>query len=520
MRRGWAPLGPWGSSPRGDLRGTEVALGVPVPKLLQPLGLVARLQSAPRIALSILVSGLAFGCVGDPSGAESPDRLDLPGRVELGSSPPSAHDSNSRFDEEMSSTGGTRIFEGGLTLPMALERAARANPTLKAAEESRYAAEERRAQATAWPDPRVTLGVFAQPIETRIGEQRWTLGFQQAFPWPDTLEVRGDRADLEASLADVEVQMRARDLVVDVVTAYWELAYLRSALAIQGETFSLATGLSARTYGRPNGDPASVPDQARTEVWIAELDYDGQLLRELIEVEEERLRALLDLPGATPIGDLHLSALPTFEGNLEQILDRAHGHSLELRLAELRVAEGALRSEEAGLAKRPNLTLGAKYIGVEPYNFASPSGNGNDALAFELGFSLPALNGRAAAAERESRHTAVQRRFERDAARNALRAALARALFGVRNSDRLRRLYRDSLAPRSERTALATLGLFEVGEANFGAVLEAYSGWHHERLAALRAEVDHAQALARLEGLVGAPLALVPNTTPDPGEER
>lgn len=414
----------------------------------------------------------------------------------------------------------SRAPVGELTLPAALERAARANPTLRAAEESRRAAEDRRPQASAWPDATLSLGVFAQPIETRVGEQRWTLGIQQPLPWPGVLDLRGERAELGVGLAGLEFEMRARDMVVEVVTAYWELLYLRGALEIQGETLAIAEELRARTSGEPAGVTASLPDQARTGVWLAELEFDGELLRELIGVEEERLRALLDLPSSTEVRPAPMPELPGFDANLEEIVDRAHDHSLEIRRAELRLLDGELGAEETALASRPDLRLGARYIGVEAYDFANPSGNGDDALAFELGFSLPGLNGRAAAAERESRHVTIQRRFERDAVLNSLRASLAKDLFGVRNSDRLRRLYREALTPRAERTAYATLGLFEAGEAPFGSVLEAFSGWHHERLAALRAEADYAQALARLEGRVGAPFELRPIDPAEPEDPR
>ncbi len=69
-----------------------------------------------------------------------------------------------------------------------LQIAAKNNAGLKAKFNQYMAALERVPQVKALPDPSIAFGYFIQPVETRVGPQRFKISVTQMFPWFGTLK--------------------------------------------------------------------------------------------------------------------------------------------------------------------------------------------------------------------------------------------------------------------------------------------------------------------------------------------
>ena len=74
------------------------------------------------------------------------------------------------------------------------------------------AALQRAPQVSQLPDPEVGLGIFALPVETRLGPQWVRLGATQMFPWKGKLQAREDVV-LAMARADYE-RIKARQLSI------------------------------------------------------------------------------------------------------------------------------------------------------------------------------------------------------------------------------------------------------------------------------------------------------------------
>ena len=128
---------------------------------------------------------------------------------------------------------------GDATLEQLLDFARAHNPGLEAAFQHWRAALERVPQASALPDPRLTLGAYLAEVETRVGPMQARIGVAQPLPWFGELGRRGDVA-FEASEAAREMLEVAR-LTLDgrVRTAWYEMAWVEQAAAITGGNLEL-----------------------------------------------------------------------------------------------------------------------------------------------------------------------------------------------------------------------------------------------------------------------------------------
>mgnify|MGYP001793315385 CR=1 FL=1 len=85
--------------------------------------------------------------------------------------------------------------------PDTLLLAAEAHPKVRMAWQHYEAARAALGGAGILPDPKLGMGYFIQPIETRVGPQRLRFSLSQAFPWPGTLREQQRQASAQAELA-------------------------------------------------------------------------------------------------------------------------------------------------------------------------------------------------------------------------------------------------------------------------------------------------------------------------------
>jgi outer membrane protein TolC len=386
------------------------------------------------------------------------------------------------------------------TLAVALAR----NPRIQSARERVLASAEVGAIESALPDPQVLLGWYATPVETRVGPQEWSLGIRQSIPFPTKLSDRSKLGDTLADRETIAYERTVRDVLVEVVHTVHELAYIDDAIAISGQIVPLLERYSASAADAKT----PLPELFRAQTQRAQLENDRVLLIELRVVEEERLRALLDLPLAAPIGRIRPDPVPRIDAEFAELLAIARQHNQELREAGLSLEAAAIRTSLARKSRLPDLSVGYSHIftGDLPSSIGNPSGNGKDAQIVYFGFTLPLWANKNSAKIRRARALERVAMQDRRAASLQLRPQLARAWFHVGNARRLVELYRDLLIPRAEKAVRTAEDLQTAGKGSVAGTIETVAVLHNFRLAAARARADHGQAVATLEAILGKPL--------------
>ncbi|MHC5210757.1 MAG: TolC family protein [Planctomycetota bacterium] len=438
--------------------------------------------------ITCLLLALVVGCTSPP--ARYDDGLDRWQELDAEQTP---RDERPVLDE----TGG---------LPAHVRYAERNNPGLQASMQRWRAALARVPEATSLPDPRLTLGIFVDEVETRVGPMDWRVGLSQSFPWIGTLDLAGQAALERAEAAREEFEARRLKVAASVRDTWHEYAYVQAAVDVTRAHLDLLLSWEEVARTRYATGLGTESDVIRAQVELGKLDDRVRTLEDLRRPVAARFNATLDrAPDAkVPVGSM------TVTSGLH-----VDGEALQARLVETSPALRALRrsieaaTHQVDLADKqfyPDFSIGLDYTAIGSARASGVQGSGDDALAITAGISLPLRRDRyragaaRAKAELAAAHAALRE------AHNRLAADLELALYSLRDAERRLGLYRDTLVPKGRQSVESTTVAYQAGDAGFLDLIDAQRLLLEFQLAAARAHADHGQALAEVERITGVSL--------------
>lgn len=395
-----------------------------------------------------------------------------------------------------------------------LAHALSSHPRLDAAAAAERAATLRAEAAGRLPDPTLGVGVFVQPVETRVGPQRARVSAQQRLPWGRSAQRAAARATANAVSAAARTE--ALEVALQVAVAWWDLWELRTTRAIHVAHLDVLDGLSQTLRARLEVGQATLADLQQIDLSRAILADRVASMRAAEAEAAAALGAAVGLPGGSPLpttGPLPAVAVPAEDA--AALAERAAAHP-RLRSARAGVAVAEAQAHAARAARLPGLAVGADWIVTGPAPDAAghspPEDSGKDALVATVGLTVP-LWQRAAARTVEA---AEATRAARDAtvAQHALdvqAAVLARAS-SVRDSARRVGVVEDQLLPQAEAAYASLLGSYTAGQAGVAQVLLAQQSVLERKIDAARARANHARAWAALTAACGSPVPRRPPT--------
>jgi outer membrane protein TolC len=385
------------------------------------------------------------------------------------------------------------------------------NPSIAAARARARAAEARPAQAGARPDPVASVTAFLLQPETRVGPQQLALSLSQRFPGFDRLEL-SERAAVEAAVAAGARLEEARLVAVTEARRwYYELAFHdehESVLRRELELLRHFEEVARSRYAAGVGLQAA-PLQLQAEVTRMEV--------ELLRVEQSRRSAIAALnalrgraPGE-PVGGAALPEAVPAPPAPERLVEAALAARPSLAAAAAEIEAAGTRLEVARRAGKPSFTVGLGYTLVgrrdDPAGRAQPPrGNGDDIVSVTTAVNLPVRRRAIAAGVEEAAAGREAARQER----RWLVAALSRDAVDL--GDRVRllgrqlELFEGVLSVQAEEALQSVQDAYSTGSTGSLDLLDATRVLYDVELATARTRADRAIALARLEGLLGAPL--------------
>ncbi|MCK6482124.1 MAG: TolC family protein [Planctomycetaceae bacterium] len=400
-----------------------------------------------------------------------------------------------------------------MTLADLVEGVLDRNPSVEAARARWKAAIERHPQALTLPDPMVRFQYWTRSSMNPAAPQRLDTMVTQAIPFPASIALKGDLALREAEMERLRYDMALRDAIVEVREAFLELAYLDRAREVLEEQEGILARYATVAAGDLEIGRTNLPEEFRARSLLAQAGYDRTLVLDLRRVEEQRVRGLLRLPTACPLGpaeapDRRIVAIP-----FEEVLALAESRSQDLAMAGVALQMAGIEKSMARWEYAPEFEVG----GVWMKNMEDVSGEFMGGRAATLGFTVPIWVHAKSARVREAESLEVAAGAERTAAAERIRTAAARLYFRVVNGQRLATLYRDTLLPQAEKSLALAETLYREGGGSLAGALEAAVARENILLALHRAEADLGQAVARLEQVTGASLsASAAPAFPDP----
>ena len=189
---------------------------------------------------------------------------------------PPARDEAGQAVSGFSSNGDTQLND---YMRMALDR----NPGLSRALAQYRSVLQRLPQVSALPDPMLAFTNYLRTPETRVGSQTNAVTLSQQFPWFGTLGMREQVAAKETARYRQQYEAAKDQVVRQVKTAYYSLAFIDLALDINDEERLLLDHyekLAESRYQQGAGLRAGRPEVAGRDHACSNL----QSLKDFIEV--------------------------------------------------------------------------------------------------------------------------------------------------------------------------------------------------------------------------------------------
>lgn len=273
-----------------------------------------------------------------------------------------------------------------------LVEAANNNPGLKSSFNEYMAALEKVPQVGTLPDPQVSFGYFAQPVETRVGPQKARISVSQMFPWFGTL---GARKDVAAEMAKSKYESFEEDksrLFYNVKSTYYNLYVVQKAIDITGKNIDILNTFRKLALIKVESGVSSTVDVLRVEMEIADLENQLALLKDKYYAMQTGFNNLLNVDSRRPVNLPDTLASPDFDLTSEAVQDSIRNGNHQVMKMEFMEASYEKQQLAAKKAGKPTFMIGADYMfmGKSSSAMTDPSESGKDAIVFPMvGISIP-----------------------------------------------------------------------------------------------------------------------------------
>jgi outer membrane protein TolC len=406
----------------------------------------------------------------------------------------------------MVSAGELRPFSyaGPLTLGELIEAGLRDNPGLNAKKLQWKRVEKRYPQARSLEDPVLAYTQAISEVETRLGPVRRSVMLSQKLPFPGKLKLKGDIVNKEAEIARLAFKKAARELVLAIKRAYFDLYYLDKARALAKERIWVFKHFTEAERNDYSIGVTGFSDVISAESRFADAEYDLILFTELRREAESRMNTLLNRnPEALlpPLNEPRIKAAMNNELGALGELYTLTGKNEELLMANLLIEKGSLKEKLSGFTSKPNFMVGLKYTEIGEPDMSGVKDGGKDAVAVTIGMTLPLWTTKNRAAKDEAILARMVSERAKAAASDSLKARVKKAFVDMRSNYQLAKLYSDSLVPKAEKLIEISQINYKNGRGSIADLFEARVMRINFSLAYHRAATNYMKNLAELERL-------------------
>ena len=374
------------------------------------------------------------------------------------------------------------------------------NPQLRALQYDADAADARILPAGALPDPMASVELDdidpdrPSLLPNKVGVTTYRL--KQQFPLWGKRELSRNVARFEAQSARYERDATALDLLAQAEEAYVRYWHIRQALVVIDRRIALLDQIEEVAGVRYALGMAAQQDSIRAQV------EHTAMQRERIERLATRreamagLNALLgrraDAPLAEPTGQPMLAVEDSTLAAALQRLDRGTHPALQASTA---MATAANRNVE--LVRRDRFPDVSLSLG------AMQRGNRLDGYEVMVEVEIPFQQRARRERERESRLLEDGALARPAAARSELQGRLGSAWARWSSAREQRELIEKTLLPQTDANFKSAMASYQVGEVDFGTLLEALREWQGADLARLDATRDELLGAAAVRAING-----------------
>ncbi|WP_457616386.1 TolC family protein [Lutibacter sp.] len=302
-----------------------------------------------------------------------------------------------------------------------LKVAAENNPELKVKFNNYMAAMEKIPQVGTLPNPQVAFGYFVQPVETKVGPQKWRFNLAQSFPWFGLLDAKKQVAN-EMAKAKFEVFENAKsNLFFEVKTAYYNYYFIEKAIEITKRNIDILQVFKRLSIVKIEAGSASIVDELRVELELNDLENKLALFVDTKNALQIKFNNLLNRDKTSQIFVPNVLQEDQLPYQKVQLLDEIYTANHQLKSIDHKL--NAFINQEVAAKKEgmPKFTIGLNYTIVDKVPSSTVANNGKDAFLFpSVGISIPLYRKKYKALIKEARYYKEAQVANKEAKKNTL----------------------------------------------------------------------------------------------------
>ena len=291
------------------------------------------------------------------------------------------------------------------TIVALLELAEERNLALKALDQTYQAAREKGAQVSQRPDPVVNLGVFALPIETRLGVQRVSVGAMQTFPNKRMLIAKEVALNMMAKAEGQNGAIQQLNINFQIKKAYFDLYHLEQQQSIIARNIQLLETMNQVNLSQVESGKGSMVEVLKIDLKRAALASQLVILTQEKRKPISVINQLLDRPLETSIKIVDSLAFAIIPYKMTEITDVIQfEHPLMRRYSfEKEVARQNLSVNQFN--QKPTFSVGIDYIVMDKLDNFEFAKNGRDVIIPKMSLTIPLAKAKYGARQREQELT-------------------------------------------------------------------------------------------------------------------
>lgn len=261
------------------------------------------------------------------------------------------------------------------------------NPELKAMDLKYQQALEMVPQAKALPDPNLSVGVFIQPIETRLGAQKAKLSLSQMFPWFGTLEAKEQQASLQAHAQHLNFIDAKNKMEMKVKLSYLDLILMDQKIFFTKKRVEILDLLEKQSLTQFENNQTSMVNVLYVQMLKEELISKLELFGDKKQTLEIAFNKVLNRDLKTEINLPEDSAFLLYEINMN--FDLSFDNHSRIGSWESLKEAGSFGEKAAKLNALPKFGVGLDYAIIGKRTDMLVADNGKDAFMPMVSVSIP-----------------------------------------------------------------------------------------------------------------------------------
>jgi len=271
------------------------------------------------------------------------------------------------------------------TLDNYLTIAAENSPELKAIQYRYQSALEKVNEVGSIPNTNISVGYFAQEVETRVGAQKAKISASQMLPWFGTLNAKKESAQFKARAQSNTYDFAKRKLLLDVKSTYFELFELNQKEQLLVENIEILKTFESLALNELENNRSTMVDVLKIRMEKNELLNQLSTVQENLSAKKIAFNLLLNRDENSEIHVAEIITMLNIEDfKKEQISDNPK----LLRLENLKNAseKSELATKKEGL---PTIGIGLDYGFIENRAVENLADNGKDIVMPMVTVSFP-----------------------------------------------------------------------------------------------------------------------------------